>query len=229
MLSDFLFKKFPIRVAGDQGDGEGEKEKEKGSQGTGDNEDEDEDDQDEDLSPEEYKKQIKKLRAENAKHRLGNKALNEKMSKFEKVFKAFSGDDEEVDPEEQLGQVTHQYEAAVTRNAILELALENGISGKDNLEYFEFLMSKTLNSLDEGEEMTEEQLEEILSKCSKAGGKGKATTSTNDKGKGDKDPDQTNDEVTQEEFDSMGMMQKSKLYQTNKALYEKLMKNSKMR
>jgi hypothetical protein len=240
MWTESLLKKFNLRVSGDDGgdddddddagnnDDNGKKGGNDDDGSGGDDDDDDgDDDPDDDLTPEEYKKQIKKLRAENAKRRLKEKKNAEKMNKFEKALKVLGGDDDDDDPDKKLDAITSDYESAVTRTAVLELALENGISGSENLEYFEFLMGKALNSLDEGDEMTEEQLEEILEKCSAKGGGEKANTSTRDKGKGKKKPEgDQNGEVTQEEFDKMGMMGKSALYQKNPELYEKLRANS---
>lgn len=224
MWTELLLRKFNLRTAGDEG------EEDKDEEVKDDQKDEDGDDDQADLSPEEYKKIIKGLRAENAKRRLKEKTQTEKMSKFEKALKVLGGEDEDENPEAQLDVMSQNYQSAVTRNAILELALENGISGSENLEYFEFLMGKALGSLEEGEEMTEDQLEEILTKCSKKGA-GPANTSTKDSGVkgGKKLGDDKNTEVTQEEFNKMGITQKSLLFQKNPELYKKLMANSTVR
>lgn len=243
MWTESILKKFRIRIAGDEGtnddqpaDDPGKTNDDPGKNKTNNEggeqddppEDDDDDEPDFDSLDEKTKKFIKKLRDENRTRRTENNKLSTRMEKFEKGMKAmFGDDDDDVDPEEALKSLQGEYESSVNENAILRLALENGVSGAENMEYFEFLMSKKLNSLEEGEEMTEEDLDEILEKCSK--GAGKANTSTNDSGKGGKGPGKNSDEVTQEEFDKMGMVQKSKLYTSNPELYNKLMANSTMR
>lgn len=238
MWTETLLKKFKLKTAGEddsgnQDDSENNNDDDQNLDDSGDDQDDSsdgDDDSEGELSAEDYQKQIKKLRAENAKHRSRNKALGEKMGKFEKAFKAFNGDDDDENPEQKLDAVTQNYESAVTRNAVLELALENGISGREHLEYFEFLMGRALDSLEEDEELSEEALEEILAKCSKQGGTSKANTSTSGKGKGNRSPGSgKDDQVSQEEFDKMGIMAKSKLYQKNPELYNTLMANSSVR
>lgn len=235
MWTESILKKFRIKNAGDD-DPETDKDKEKDKKPVDDPEDQDKDKDEDDDGPDfdslddKTKKYIKKLRDENKSRRTETNNLTTKMEKFEKGFKAMFGDEEDdKDPEQVLNTLKGQFESSVSENAILRLAVENGISGVENLEYFEFLMAKKLNSLEEGEEMTEEDLDDILSKCSKGAG-GKANTSTKDAGKGGgKDPGKSGDEVTQEEFNKMTITQKSNLYNKNPALYEKLMKNSTMR
>lgn len=227
MWTESILKKFRIKTAG-----EGTEEDDKSPvEDDTKPEDEDESDDGPELSKldDKTQKYIKKLRDENAKRRKDFNNMSSKMEKMEKGFKAMFGEEDDTDPTEALTALKGQFETSVSENAILRLAVENGISGVENLEYFEFLMSKKLNALEEGEEMTEEDLDEILAKCSKGVGR-KADTSTKDAGKGGgKDPGKGGDEVTQEEFDKMSIMQKSLLYNKNPALYEKLMKNSTMR
>lgn len=236
MWTEFLLSKFKLRIAGD--DGGNEQDPPKGDEDPSDqdppkdppkkDDDDDEDDKlDFDSLDDKTKKYIKKLRQEAKDRRTESNKLSTRMEKFEKGFKAMFGDeDDDTDPEESLKSLQGQFESSVSENAILRLAISNGISGEEGLEYFEFLMSKRLNSLEEGEELTEDDLEDIISKCSKGAGAGKANTSTKGDSKGNKGPDKNNDEVTQEEFDKMGMMAKSKLYEKNPELYNKLMANS---
>lgn len=226
MFSDLLLKKFKIRFAGDEGEDKQDPPQDppKDDKDKQDNPDDKEKDDKLDLEslPKSAQDYIKSLRSENAKHRTKNNNLLTKQEKLDKALKLLSGEDDDEDPAVKLETLQKDYSDTVTKNAILELALENGVSGAENFEYFEFLMSKKINSLEEGEEMTEEDVEEIVSKCSKGAGN-KANTSTKTGGK-DKKPDEQADEVTQEEFNQMGMVQKSKLYQSNPELYNKLMK-----
>jgi hypothetical protein len=86
-------------------------------------------------------------------------------------------------------------------------------------------MGKALESLEDGQEMTEEELAEIISTVTAGKGKGMGTSSTKD---GTKPPPAKDGEVTQEEFNKMSIIAKSKLYQTNPALYSKLLSNAKL-
>jgi cell division protein FtsB len=184
------------------------------------------DDDKQDLSalPESVQKMIKDLRTENAKYRTERNGLSSKLEKFEKGFKTMFGEeDDDVEPQVKIDALQGQYESLSTRNAILEIAIENGISGSENIEYFEFLMSKKLGSLQENEEMTEDDLADIISKLNVKSGGGKANTSTNDGGKGGKGPE-SKDEINQESFNKMTITEKSKLYQTKPELYNKLMR-----
>jgi len=235
MFSDLLLKKFKIKVAGDEGDNQDPPKdppkdppadlpkKEDDDKNEGDEEEDDDGKLDLDSLPKSAQKLIKNLRSENAKHRTKNNNLMTKQEKLDKVLKTLSGEEgDDEDPETKLEALQQNYSSVATKNAILELALENGVNGAENYEYFEFLMSKKINSLEEGEEMTEEDVEEIVTKCSKgAGNKANTSTKTGEQGK---KPDEKADEVTQEEFNKMGMVQKSRLYQSNPELYNKLMK-----
>lgn len=241
MFSDSILSLFRLRVSGDEGSGDSGNQNSDdqnnnnsndgngGDQGSGNNDDQGNDGKFEisDL-PQGAQKLIKDLRAENAKHRTSNNNLSTEMEKFKTGLKGLFGEgDDDVDPAKQLETVTGNYESAVTRNAILELAVENGISGKENLEYFEFLMNKSLSSLKEGEEMTEETLAEIVAQSVPT--KGPANTSTKNDGDNDNGgADDKDDEVTQEEFNKMGMTQKSLLYRQKPELYKKLLAGAKL-
>lgn len=179
--------------------------------------------------PKEAQDMIKSLRAENAKHRTDKNALSARMEKIEKGLKGFLGEesDEDKDPEVKLSKIQSEHEALSVRTAILELALEHGI-GKEDLEFFEFKMSKKLSSLAEGEELSEDAFAEILGSIKGRAGNGGKAPANSSSGAGKK-PDQggSGDEVTLEQFSKMGMLEKSALYQTKPDLYNKLMADSK--
>lgn len=179
--------------------------------------------------PKEAQDLIKSLRAENAKHRTDKNNLASRMEKIEKGLKGFLGEEseEDKDPEVKLSKIQSEHEALSVRTAILELALEHGI-GKDDLEFFEFKMSKKLSSLDEGEELSEDAFSEILGSIKGRGNAGEKKPASSSAGAGKK-PDQggSNDEVTLEQFAKMGMLEKSELYRTKPDLYNKLMGESK--
>lgn len=205
--------------SGDQNSGSGDQNKGGSGDGTGGNQT---------MTLEEAQKVIKDLRAEAAKYRTEKNNLSTRLEKLEKGIKAFAGGDEDdqEDTETKFGKLQGEFEALSVRNAMYELAFEHGIA-KDDFEYFEFLMSKKLNSLEEGAEMTEEDLGEILGGLkTKSGGKAPANTSTG--GSGNKpNPEQKGGEVTLEQFVKMGMMEKSKLFQTKPELYNSLLMQAK--
>lgn len=172
--------------------------------------------------PQEAQDLIKSLRTENAKKRQDSNNAKTKLDKYEKAFKLISGEDEdEEEPEVKLGKVTAFAQDIQMKNALLEIAYENNVPAEQR-EYFEFLMQKKLDSLEEGAELSEEELTEVLTQVK---GKGKATTSTTgDGGKGGKDKKPgSDDSVTLDQFVSMGMVAKSKLYNEKPELYNALM------
>lgn len=231
MLTESILNKFRIRVSGEDDNGaQGDPEtKPEGESGTDDHENHENNNEEDSFSiddlPASAQKYIKDLRSENAKRRKDFNNMSTRMERFEKGFKSMFGEEEDdIDPETKLDALSGHYESAISENAILRLAVENGISGGENIEYFEFLMNKSLDSLDEGEEMTEEMLNDVISKIQ---AKGKANTSFQ-KSESGNSPRKGNAEVSQEEFDRMGMVQKSNLYLKNPELYNKLMQNSAM-
>lgn len=145
---------------------------------------------------------------------------------MKKGFKSIFGEsDDEEAPEEKVKKLSSHAETLEMRNALLELAVEHGI-GKDQREYFEFLMSKSLESLEEGEEMTEEQFDEILAKVKPMGSKGAGNTSVDDKNQGGKKPDgQTGTSL--EQFMAMSITQKSKLFTEKPDVYNALLAEAK--
>lgn len=170
---------------------------------------------------------LKKLRDENAKYRTkaketeGNmKALSEKLSKFEKGLKTLvGGEDEQVSPEEQLEQVKAINENIILENSLKDMALEHGLN-QQAYKYFKYLMGDKFQSLEDGEEITEEDIAQFVAEAKRVGGQQAAKTSV---GKGDKDPSPNqDDEVSLEDFKAMSVVQKSILYDKNKALYDKL-------
>lgn len=197
--------------------------------------DEDEDDDqkvDEEKLDGKTKAYLAKLRKENAGHRTKNKELVSKLGVSEAqkkaILKAAGIEDESESPEEKVKSLTADSQQLAFRTAILESAVEHGI-GKDNLEFYEFLVAKAVEGLKEGEELSDEAMEAIITKVKKAaGGKGGANTSvgTGADGKGGKtppDPNSKTGEITLEKFIRMSVTEKSKLYETNLDLYTTLM------
>jgi hypothetical protein len=179
--------------------------------------------------PEWAQKELKDLRGEAGKYRTQNKTLSERLAKIEGGLKGIFGeeDDDQADPGEKLQRVSQVNQTLEVRNAMLQLALENGI-GMDNYEFFEFKMGKALEALEEGQEMSEEQLAEIISgvKVQSVSSKGPANSTTTKDDQ--KKPADGSKKISQEEFNKMGIMARSKLFQENKELYNELMSNAKL-
>lgn len=172
----------------------------------------------------EQKAYIESLRKENAKYRTKSKELetqytsiNERFSKMEKGLKGLFGEGEEdnVPPEQKLEAMQAQNETLVLNNALTEAALEYGV-GKQDYPYFKFLVQEKLQSLEEGEELTEEDLDAIA-KQSRRGG---AASSTSVEG-GEPPPESTGG-ITLEAFKEMGINERSVLFSKNEALYKQL-------
>jgi len=171
----------------------------------------------------EQKTYIESLRKENAKYRTKSKELetqyntvNERFSKMETGLKSMFGEgEEEVPPEQQLEYMQAQNETLIINNALTEAALEYGI-GKDDYPYFKFLVQERLGSLEEGEELTEEDLDGIALNARR----GKTASSTSVDGGGP--APETAGGVTLEQFSEMGINERSRLFTTNEALYKQL-------
>ena len=180
------------------------------------------DDLDESKQDEKTKAYIAKLRKENASYRTKAKDLASKVKSTEEskkaILKAAGIESEDDKPEEQLKTWKAQSQTHEFRAAILERALENGI-GKDDLEYFEFLINKAAASLEEGEELSDEQITELAGKAKKSQKTGASTTVTGD-GKGKEAPAPgSSGTVTLDKFTAMSITQKDELYLTNRDLY----------
>ncbi len=105
---------------------------------------------------------------------------------------------------------------------MLELALEHGV-GKDQREYFEFLVGKAIEGLEEGAELDEDAVLEIATRAKANSSKGPANSST----AGDKQQTKSNggkpNAITPEQFAKMGMTERTKLFRENKDEYDRLM------
>jgi len=176
------------------------------------------------FSPE-AQKMIKDLRAENAKSRTKNKGIEERFGKLEKGLKSALGlgEDDQVSPEEQVASLTGQNDGLASQNAILEVAIENGLN-KEQASYFTFLLQQEAQSMEDGDEMTEERYDEIIgqSKGHGVAAKKKADTDADGDG-GNPNPNKGNgDTVTVEQFSKMSYTEKSQLRAKNVPLYDKL-------
>jgi hypothetical protein len=170
--------------------------------------------------PDWAQKQIKDLRKESAGHRNKYKSLEDRFGKIESSLKkAFGDEDDDLTPEQRLEATQMQLEQQEFQTAITNLALENGI-GKDDLDYLGFLVEKQAGALEEGQELSDDDLLEIVQKV-KSRNQGPADSSVDGKGGNGNPPAPKGDEVTFEKFSKMSIMEKTKLFRENRALYDK--------
>ena len=176
---------------------------------------------------EEQKSYIKGLRDENAKYRTRSKeqgsqvdVLSERLGKFETGLKTLFGEEgEKLSPEETIEALQAQNEGLAIQSALKEAAFEYGI-GKDSYEYFEFLVSKRLNELGEGEEMSEEELDGIAQSA-----KARYASSSTSVGAGTVEnplPHVDGGAITLANFEAMTITEKSVLFQKSPDLYKSL-------
>ncbi len=173
---------------------------------------------------------IKSLRGESADHRTKNNNLNTRLEKMETGLKAMFGDDgngQDLTPEQQISQLQSSVENSSYENAVQGMAYEAGIP-HGNYEYFQFLMQKEVGGLEEGQELSEETLAEIVGKA-----KGFSDSNIDDsnstvleKEKGNQNPDQKG-EISLEAFVKMSVTQKSELYTKSPEVYNSLFKQAK--
>jgi hypothetical protein len=168
---------------------------------------------------------IKSLRSESADHRTKNNNLTTRLENIENGFKTmFGGEDgqEQLTPEQQIEQLQGGYESLSYENAVMGLAYENGIP-MDNYEYFNFLMDKAVNSLDEGQELSEEALLEVIQKSKGFNATMDNTNTSVDGNSGNNNPEGQQGAITLEAFTGMSVVEKSELYRKNPAVYNQLM------
>lgn len=172
--------------------------------------------------PAKVKDYVKKLRTENKSYRQRAKGLEERLGKIETGLKTVFGETpEKVDPETQIQELTKINQAKDMRLTVLETAMQHGISGKEAIDYFEFLMSKKAKG---NQELGEDDLKEIVSKVQSIHGDGPKLTKTTITA--EKPATEPQPAVDLNQFMKMSVMEKSELYRTNEALYNKLMKDA---
>jgi len=138
-------------------------------------------------------------------------------------------DDEK--PEEKLKTATEQNNSLAFRNAVLETAVAHGIPN-EKLKYFQYLMSEAVSELEDGDELSDEKLEEIVKECKIGGGKqDKANSTVKRKDKDgnpieDPPPGEKGD-MTLEKFLRMGVVERSALYLKSPGVYEEFKKQAK--
>ena len=186
---------------------------------------------------EKQKKYIGTLRSESASYRTKAKQLETEVGEVKGTLKKIGeslGIKEEKDPtKEDIDRLTEERNASDQRLAVRDAALEHGVSGKDGLEYFEYLVNKKVNSLKEGEELdlAGDDVKTLAQKATSLHGKGSGSTSVGSggsnanasNGSGNPDPDAgSSGEVTVDKFSQMTTTEKSDLYTKNPSLYNQL-------
>lgn len=177
--------------------------------------------------PEWAQKEIKGLRSENAKSRTKSKGLEDRLGKLEKGLKSIFGDDEgddDLTPEQKLEQAQTQNHGIAFENAMLELCLDKGITDKADRKYLAFLVSEAAEELEEGEELSEEKLDELVQMAKKKGSGKKASSSPDSDDPPNPDGDNA---VTLDAFRDMNALEKNKLYREDPDTYNKLASEAK--
>lgn len=197
-----------------------------GDGGAGDDDDSDDFDY---SNADAVKKEIKKLRKEAASKRVSNKELTQKVAKYEetqkKLKQVFGLEDDEVDPAEQVQQLQAE-------NQMLKLDMElNQIAGdleipQGNQKYFKFLVKEKLQQLDEGEELSDEDLEAIAQEVRALGGN-KQTSTGLKKPQTPPPSGDGNGAMTVEGFMKLSLSEKSLLYTKDPAEYDRLFRAAK--
>lgn len=174
--------------------------------------------------PEKVKAEIKKLRAEAAKHRNKAKAVSEQLAsvngKMSGLKKALGVEDENEDPEAKLKAQQAKSDALEVELSVVHLARDHEVP-KESEQYFRFLLGQKLESLEEGEELSDEQVEELAAEAKKVSGK-PANNSTG-LGGGKKPPaDNGKGALTVEQFVKLNTGEKSAIYAKNPSEYSRL-------
>lgn len=167
---------------------------------------------------------IKKLRRENADARKDFNALKGQFDGFQEKLKSFAGgngDDEQLTPEQQVDFLQGHVESIAVQNAILTQALHHGI-GVDGLEYFQFKVTKACEELEEGEELSDEALAEIVADVrGKTGASKSGATSPAGHAGGNPPPKPADDGITVEKFAASLTLQ-SQIYNKDPERYARL-------
>jgi hypothetical protein len=211
-------------------DGDGKEQKDgKGKDGQ-DADDKSDDEVDFDSLPAHVQKHIKSLRKENAKYRTKARKLETDYSTLTGRLKSMAGgeSDDEESPEQQVERLDATNSSLAFENQTLKLALTNGITDEDAIEWMQFLIGKAVNDLDEGEELDQDALDAITAKVKKRFGAASGSNSTSVSGDGSngKKADKKTG-VTLEQFVHMTVFQKQDLHKKNPDLYTQLFQEAK--
>lgn len=170
---------------------------------------------------------IKELRAENAKTRTERNNLSTRMENFENGFKQMFGDEgegQELTPEQQIESLNTNFQDLSFSNAVMGIAYQNDVP-HDKLEYFEFLMNKEVEGLEEGQELSEESLAGLIQKVKGSGFQGEANSSVNEGNAAGKDPNASG-ATNLDAFVGMSLQERSELYRKDPNTYNALYKQA---
>lgn len=172
----------------------------------------------------ETKAYIKKLRDESASHRTKNKELvssvKTERERVKAILKAAGIEDESEKPEEKIKSLTAESQTKDFRLAVLEVALANGIPA-DEVDYLEYLVAKAAGSLGDGEELSDENIAEIVTNVKKHSKKPANTSVNGGNGKGEPPPGNS-DDISLDKFCRMSITEKSALFVKDPKKYEEL-------
>lgn len=179
--------------------------------------------------PEKAKAEIKRLRDENAKARIKNKETSQRLTTLEQTFgglkKALGvSDDKELTPEElkaERERLMAERDALLVDQQLREMESEHSIP-KEHSKYFRFLLNEKLESLEEGEELPQEDLEDIVKQVKSLGGTKKSGNSTGLNSGGAPSPKEGTGDLTVEDFAEMTLGERTALYTKNPQEYNRL-------
>lgn len=184
----------------------------------------------------ETKKYIQNLRKENAKYRNNAKTGNDDAATLRKelgniksnLAKALGlDDDSKMTPEEQIGSLKDAVAQRDFALAVRELALDNGISNREAVEFLEYRIKKKTESIGDEDEISEEDMAEIIDGVKKtfsSNDKSDTNSSTSVNSKTNSTPSSGDGNApTLDEFVKMTVTEKGILYGKNPTVYTRLM------
>lgn len=192
-----------------------------------DSESDDEGDADDFGDPVKAKAAVVKLRKEAAKYRnlknASDEALKAAQTRIDSFKKALGVEDESEDPETTINTLKSQNQALAMEMSIAQIAREHNIPA-DQDKYFRFLLNERMESLEDGEEISDEDITEIAAQIEKISGKASGnSTGLN----GQKKKPAGGNTLTVEAFSKMNSGEKSELYGRNPEEYNRLFAEAK--
>lgn len=189
-----------------------------------------EDDDDENMSPEDMKKLVAKLRKENASRRTATKSqedLNATLTeKLNKITKHLGLEDDKADPEEKIKGLQSKNAELELDLAITQMARAHNVPVEHD-DYFRYLVQKRVAEFEktakDGEEFPEELFKEVAEEVSQYGGQGQQRKSLGASNGGQKKPaSQNNGDLTAEKFADLSLSDKVALKQKDPETYKRL-------
>lgn len=188
--------------------------------------------QSKEMTSEEMKAEIAKLRKENASRRTTSKNLEDQLKGnnelVTKVKAALGITTEDEKPEVVVARLKDQTAALELEVGIRDLAIQNAIPG-EHLKYFGFLFREQLEALSEGEELDGEKLSGIVNQVKGLSGAKKASSGAGSGAASETPPPGGAGEVDLTRFTKMNVGERGDLYRTNPALYNRLFSEAKQK